>query len=122
MDLGTVNARLVANEYATVEAFVADVHLIFDNAELFNGEHEAISVQGRQLQAIFDGDMARARAQARGFTRTELYASDSPSADDVFDRVKANAVMKKMRDAKCSILFREPVPLGIPMYHDVIKV
>ncbi|KAJ1653566.1 hypothetical protein IWQ61_006334 [Dispira simplex] len=53
MDLGTVEKKLEAHQYPTVEAFAADVQLIFDNCFLFNPPENFIHTQGKRVQTSF---------------------------------------------------------------------
>ncbi|KAL9935104.1 hypothetical protein V8E36_006180 [Tilletia maclaganii] len=43
--------------YATVDDFVRDVILVFDNCARFNGEEHQIAKQGRELQQVFEKQM-----------------------------------------------------------------
>ncbi|KAJ1968606.1 hypothetical protein IWQ62_001146 [Dispira parvispora] len=53
MDLETVGKKLEAHQYPTVEAFVADIQLIFDNCFLFNPPENFMHAQGKRVQASF---------------------------------------------------------------------
>jgi bromodomain-containing factor 1 len=64
MDLGTVEKKLMASHpakpdltkarYNTVDEFVKDVKLIFQNCITFNGPDHAISQMGKRLESVFE--------------------------------------------------------------------
>lgn len=53
MDLGTMERKATAEEYASVSSFVKDFNLIVDNCVLFNGADSPISAMAKSLQASF---------------------------------------------------------------------
>lgn len=50
MDLGTVEKKLMNEEYPTVEAFKADVQLIFDNCYLYNNAGDPVCLDAKKLE------------------------------------------------------------------------
>ncbi|KAH0543931.1 hypothetical protein FGG08_001832 [Glutinoglossum americanum] len=54
MDIGTMERKLKADEYPTVEGYIADMNLIVDNAILFNGPDHFVSISARNLKKAFD--------------------------------------------------------------------
>ena len=54
MDLSTMKKKLADNQYKTVEEFVADVHLIADNAIKFNGENSMYAFIATDLTRWID--------------------------------------------------------------------
>ncbi|GAB5592841.1 transcription initiation at TATA-containing promoter protein [Umbelopsis nana] len=54
MDLSTVQAKVSARQYATVDEFVSDVRLIFSNCYLFNGQDAPVSLMAAELEKAFD--------------------------------------------------------------------
>ena len=51
MDLGTMEAKLKANEYNSVNEYIADLNLIVDNAITFNGAQHPVAQSGTMLRA-----------------------------------------------------------------------
>ncbi|KAG1172234.1 hypothetical protein G6F70_005218 [Rhizopus microsporus] len=54
MDLLLVDQKLSRNEYATVDEFVADVRLIFNNCFKYNGPEAMISVLCQNVESAFE--------------------------------------------------------------------
>lgn len=54
MDLGTVQAKVNAREYSSLDQFIADVRLIFTNCYTFNGVDSPISLMAAELEKAFD--------------------------------------------------------------------
>lgn len=54
MDLGTVKRKLETSSYRDVQHLVADVHLTFDNAILYNPKNSVVSVLAKSLKKEFD--------------------------------------------------------------------
>jgi transcription initiation factor TFIID subunit 2 len=76
MDFQTMKRKLAASEYASVDAFVADIQLICDNAKRYNGP-------GSMYGLICDDIMAEVRRQC----------GDRPgSADEEWHRALSRAV------------------------------
>lgn len=50
MDLGTVERKLLNDEYPTVEAFKADIQLIFYNCYLYNHSGDPVSLDAKKLE------------------------------------------------------------------------
>lgn len=50
MDLGTVERKLAADEYPTVEAFKADVQLVFNNCYLYNNAGDPVTQDAKKLE------------------------------------------------------------------------
>ncbi|CAG8556475.1 5279_t:CDS:10, partial [Acaulospora colombiana] len=53
MDLGTVDTKLNNVEYGNVDAFIADVRLIFSNCILYNGPAHQYSIFAKELDNVF---------------------------------------------------------------------
>ncbi|KAF4550240.1 Bromodomain-containing protein [Elsinoe fawcettii] len=53
MDLSTMEQKLKADQYASLEAFVNDFELMVNNCFTFNGPAHAVSVQAQTLRAYF---------------------------------------------------------------------
>lgn len=54
MDLGTVEKKLKANEYASPQAVIDDVALMVQNAQTFNGPDHLVTQEGHKLRATFE--------------------------------------------------------------------
>jgi bromodomain-containing factor 1 len=54
MDLGTVQAKVNAREYSSLDQFVDDVRLIFSNCYKFNGTDSPISLMAAEVEKAFD--------------------------------------------------------------------
>jgi hypothetical protein len=57
MDLGTIKSRLVHGEYVEIDAFAADVRLVFENAMLFNDKNHYVHVNAAVLLQLFENAM-----------------------------------------------------------------
>lgn len=53
MDLGTMEKKLKADQYACIDDFVADFELIITNCVTFNGPQHPVSIAGQNLRAYF---------------------------------------------------------------------
>lgn len=53
MDLGTMEKKLKADQYSSVDAFVADFELMVNNCLTFNGPQHPVSVSAQNLRAYF---------------------------------------------------------------------
>jgi hypothetical protein len=49
MDLGLVRRKLMDSEYSSVQDFIGDIALIFDNAKRFNGPTSMYAVMGDDI-------------------------------------------------------------------------
>ncbi|KAI9741173.1 MAG: hypothetical protein M1834_002886 [Cirrosporium novae-zelandiae] len=54
MDLKTIGTKLETNQYENAKDFHSDVKLMFNNCYKFNGPQNPVSLQGKELEAIFD--------------------------------------------------------------------
>jgi len=50
MDLSTMEHKLETNQYKTVDAFIADAQLVFDNCRLYNPEHSIYARNATKLE------------------------------------------------------------------------
>ena len=94
LDLGTVGRRLAAGAYAdassghadpdcaSMDAFCADVLLVFENARLYNGRANPVSVAAASLRDAFNTSFAAARAAlaAAAAARAAKQESMAPSS------------------------------------------
>ncbi|KAG2173517.1 hypothetical protein INT44_007108 [Umbelopsis vinacea] len=54
MDLGTVQAKVNARQYSSLDRFIADVRLIFTNCYTFNGVDSPVSAMAAEVEKAFD--------------------------------------------------------------------
>jgi hypothetical protein len=53
MDLGTVYDKLKNNEYSSIDAWVNDMDLIWDNCDTYNGKGTPMSILAGELRRVF---------------------------------------------------------------------
>ncbi len=58
MDLRTIEERIKANEYSSVDEFAADFNRIIENAKTFNGPEHAVTKGAYNIKASFDKQMS----------------------------------------------------------------
>ena len=89
MDLSTIRSRLQGEEYKRVEEeFHRDMHLVFDNALLFNHEGDPIHEFAEQLKMKFDKLWAKSAKPEEAAAKSE-----TPTADK-----SAKKVVKQERE------------------------
>ena len=126
MDLGTVQSKLEASRYATVEAFVADVELVWKNAKAFNLEGSDIY----EVAALLETDFSSKLEVTSGPLREKGAASSSGGGGGGGDALsgeslaQCKAAMRELRKHKDAAVFNDPVDwkaLGIKDYPLIIK-
>lgn len=80
MDLGTVEAKLKTDKYASVQAFGDDLQLIVDNAEKFNGPQHVVTHAGNNMLAYTNNFMGKVPGPGQAFTQkvTKKYSPAPP--------------------------------------------
>lgn len=63
-DLLMIRRKLENDEYATIDALVADFDLMINNCYTFNGTESHVSVSGRALSDAFHENIKRIRIGA----------------------------------------------------------
>ena len=127
MDLGTVDAKLQASRYSTVNDFAADVRLIWANAQAFNLEGSDIYELASILSADFDAKMSEVRNGPLRESGAAKGGGASSGAGDALSGealAACKAVVRDLRKHKDCGPFLEPVDwkaLGIPDYPTIIK-
>ncbi|KAK9468155.1 Bromodomain-containing protein [Lipomyces arxii] len=104
MDLSTMEKKVIANQYSSIDAFVADFNLIVENCIKFNGPESKIADMGRSIKASFErqlkqmppADMkpepaSKKRKVSIGKTDSEQFAL-TPSGMPIIRRDSAAAV------------------------------
>lgn len=70
MDLSTVDKKLKARKYETVDDFVSDINLIFSNCYLYNGPPgpmAVVSEHAAKLEEVFKNALAKLPVVVSGF-------------------------------------------------------
>lgn len=126
MDLGTVEAKLQANRYATVNDFGADVRLIWTNAQTFNLEGSEIYELATMLSEDFEAKMADVKNGPLREGPAAKSSSGGGGSEALTGELLAQckAVVRDLRKHKDCGPFLEPVDwkaLGIKDYPTIIK-
>lgn len=53
MDFGTIKNNINSNKYSKLDEFIKDIHLVFDNCFLYNGENSYVSGLCKQVREEF---------------------------------------------------------------------
>lgn len=72
MDLSTVDKKLKARKYETVDDFVSDINLIFSNCYLYNGPPgpmAVVSEHAAKLEEVFKNALAKLPVVVSGFSQ-----------------------------------------------------
>ncbi|OAD78555.1 hypothetical protein PHYBLDRAFT_130768 [Phycomyces blakesleeanus NRRL 1555(-)] len=72
MDLTTVDRKLSRGQYVDVDAFVADVRLVFNNCYKFNGPEAMISMLCQNVESAFEKSM-RQMPPSKEVNKKKLY-------------------------------------------------
>ena len=102
MDLGTVDGKLAASRYATVEDFAKDIRLIWTNAQTFNLEGSDIYELATMLSKDFESRMAEVkpgplREGAPGKAASSSGASETLSGEALS---QCKAIVRDLRKHK----------------------
>ncbi|KAM9347625.1 bromodomain adjacent to zinc finger domain protein 2B [Symphorus nematophorus] len=54
MDFSTIREKLTNNQYSSLETFIVDVNLVFENCERFNEDDSEIGRAGHSMRSFFD--------------------------------------------------------------------
>lgn len=79
MDLGTISKRVDLNEYASAEAFMADVRLMLTNCFTYNAPDSQVTKMGRNLEKYFNTAMAKMPTELGSATGMGMSSSASTS-------------------------------------------
>ncbi|GAA5910197.1 hypothetical protein JCM8208_006756 [Rhodotorula glutinis] len=84
-DLIMIRRKLENDEYATIDAFVADFDLMINNCYRFNGTESHVSVSGRALSDAFHENVKRIRVESgKQAKRAGASAQGGPSKKQKF--------------------------------------
>ena len=64
-DLSLISKNMDAKKYSTVEAVLADVRLMVQNAITFNGAGSDVAIAGKQLQSDFEKSIAEIKKKRK---------------------------------------------------------
>ncbi|KAL8937973.1 MAG: hypothetical protein Q9216_004139 [Gyalolechia sp. 2 TL-2023] len=81
MDLRTIREKLENGQYENAKEFEADVRLVFANCHKYNGPDHPIRGQAKQLESIFDQEMAHKRTWIDA--NSPVSGPQSPTSSDV---------------------------------------
>jgi transcription initiation factor TFIID subunit 2 len=118
MDLGQIRYKLERGDYATVDAFIADVDLMLNNCKQFNPPESIIYEHGEKLRRAF----AQIMGKRYIIQEEEKAATKTVSLNDSLQ--KCHNILKRVMKHGCSAAFLhpvDPIALGIPHYFDIIK-
>ena len=145
MDLGTIDKKLVGGSYVSVDDFVADVRLVFNNCRLYNQAGDPVGIAGAKLSELFEKQL-KEKVEEAGSTTAALKRGNSGIKRESFGdgpggdaapaaSVKAeaeyglpfkaaDAILKAMKSNANSSWFRKPIDPAWATaagYFDVIK-
>lgn len=80
MDLSTISKKLDLNEYASAEAFMAEVRLMLNNCFTYNAPDSQVTKMGRNLEKYFNTSMAKMSSEIAGASNASTSGSASVNA------------------------------------------
>jgi len=96
MDLGTIQSKLDAKEYSTIEQCFADMRLTFENALMYNPRGSPVYRAAADLNVVLEDRLKKLAAQT--LSRSTRTAAKTPVAIPVFEASsmgKRNRITKK---------------------------
>ncbi|KAI8144209.1 Bromodomain-containing protein [Fennellomyces sp. T-0311] len=118
MDLSTVQRKLERDEYDSVDAFVNDIRLIFDNCHKYNNPQDYVALEGKKLEQVFDRLLAKRPS-------TLVNGIENEMSEEEYRRCEgAIKEMKKKKYESISWAFKKPVDAsawGATDYYEIIK-
>eukprot|EP00656_Telonema_subtile_P050720 TRINITY_DN6646_c0_g1_i2.p1 TRINITY_DN6646_c0_g1~~TRINITY_DN6646_c0_g1_i2.p1 ORF type:complete len:324 (+),score=107.78 TRINITY_DN6646_c0_g1_i2:178-1149(+) len=119
MDFGTIEKKLAAGQYSTVEQLAAECRLVFTNARTFNPPDHIIHKMASDLSRFFDKKLDALQSK---MDSNEL-GGGSTGANKEWART-CKKILKAVQDHPESYPFLQPVDwkkLGIPDYPKIVK-
>ncbi|KAF9531853.1 hypothetical protein CPB83DRAFT_785561 [Crepidotus variabilis] len=107
MDFGTMNTRLDAGKYTSMEDFKRDVELVLNNCRKFNRPEDYPTTCANAVEKVFKREWPKAMERKLSWQ----------------EKRSLQGIMTTLVKDPISFVFREPVDpiaLGIPQYHDII--
>ena len=83
MDLRTIREKLENGQYENAKEFESDIRLMFANCHKYNGPDHPIRAQAKQLEGIFDSEMAHKRTWIEA--NSPVSGAQSTTSSDVED-------------------------------------
>ncbi|KAI9249093.1 Bromodomain-containing protein, partial [Helicostylum pulchrum] len=124
MDLGTVESKLKQNAYPSIEPFLADIQLIFDNCYLYNNPYDPVTIDAKRLEESFKRQLKKVPPHPNTLKR-EREQSPPVMSEEEFKRCEAIVKeLKKPKYLSISWPFQQPVDAdawGATDYYDIIK-
>ncbi|KAI9318354.1 Bromodomain-containing protein [Dichotomocladium elegans] len=129
MDLGTIETKLIHDQYSSLDAFKSDMELMFYNCHLYNHATDPVTQDAKKLEEIFHRALEKRDASkhnassSSGDDKNMALAGLMP--DDQFKRCES--ALKEMKKSKYQNLhwpFLNPVDAvawGATDYYDIIK-
>lgn len=123
MDFSTVQKRLSSGHYESVDEWIAEMRLVFNNATTFNPPDHVVHQMAKALNAVFDKKLATLleKIDTRGLVDVHPGGGSQPSSD--WQR-KCKGILKSTMDHLQAFPFNEAVDwkkLKIPDYPQIIK-
>ncbi|OMJ27517.1 SWR1 complex bromodomain subunit bdf1 [Smittium culicis] len=96
MDFGTINTKLINNQYNSSDDFYNDVKLVFQNCYKFNPKKHPVHVAGRAVETIFENKWEEYFGPKDNFSSGTKRNSINDS-NDIGDISDANSISNKNR-------------------------
>lgn len=109
MDLGTVNKRLEAAQYRSVDDFIADVRLVWKNAYLYNKAGHAVHTAAKRCESEFEEKLAvlvGSGAAPRVSSAAPAATASDPAPERVLTSIKQ--ILKALTNKPEAVHFRKP--------------
>jgi hypothetical protein len=122
MDFGTVEAKLNSGVYDTVDEWVDDVRLVFNNAKTFNPADHIVHKMAKLLEAHFDKRLAALLEKVESKTHGGAGRKNDSGAESDWVR-KARTILKSVQEHPEAYPFLQPVDwkkLKIPDYPTIV--
>ncbi len=108
MDLSTVSKKMELGEYATAEAFMADVRLMLNNCFTYNAPDSGVAKMGRSLEKYFNASMAKMpvseadllSSAASGMTESSPSTASSSATAAAANAASLEAERRQRRESK----------------------
>jgi hypothetical protein len=145
MDISTIEKKMAAHEYKSVDEIFADFEIMFNNCYTFNGIDSPVSLMAKGLQDWYTKELvkmpkslkqleSKKRKKSMSYGLEPTKTTEQPRRKSVGRSIKSNPEMKfcnyvhremtKKQNASFAWPFMTPVDpeaMGIPHYRDIIK-
>ncbi|XP_053202089.1 protein polybromo-1-like isoform X2 [Panonychus citri] len=121
IDMKTIQVNVRSDQYATEDAFIADLKQMFDNCKQYNEEGSQIYRDAETLEALLNGKLAELGAYIPKVRRSRKSTNlIQPKLKVLYDAI-INYNDPKTGRQLSSIFMKLPSRLDYPDYYDVIK-